>query len=114
MLSSFSTGLNLTGPAAASTDHGENQVTTGTMIYINKQSGANMVAVSDRVRKTLDNLNNQLTNGKLTLRIDNADFIRQVISNLRTSSLYGMGLSVLVPYCVSTFSSVGAIRSLAK
>ncbi len=68
----------------------------GTMIYVNKQSGANMVAVSDSVRKALGDLNDQLTQGQLSIRIDNADFIRQVMSNLRTSSLYGMGLAVLV------------------
>ena len=68
----------------------------GTMIYVNKQSGANMVEVSDRVREALDDLNSQLTQGKLSIRIDNADFIRQVMSNLRISSLYGMGLAVFV------------------
>ncbi|MCA9070217.1 MAG: efflux RND transporter permease subunit, partial [Planctomycetaceae bacterium] len=68
----------------------------GTMIYLNKQSGANMVAVSDRVRERLDHLNQELTKGQLSIRIDNADFIRQVIHNLRTSSLYGMALAVLV------------------
>ncbi len=68
----------------------------GTMIYINKQSGANMVGVSDRVRETIDELNGQLTRGQLSVRIDNADFIRQVMSNLKTSSFYGMGLAVLV------------------
>ena len=68
----------------------------GTMIYLNKQSGANMVDVSDRVREQLDDLNRQLTRGQLAIRIDNADFIRNVISNLKTSSLYGMGLAVLV------------------
>ncbi len=68
----------------------------GTMIYVNKQSGANMVAVSDRVRKTVDELNRRLTHGQLTIRIDNADFIRDVMSNLRTSSLYGMALAIVV------------------
>ncbi len=68
----------------------------GTMIYLNKQSGANMVAVSDSVRETLDDLNGQLTQGQLHVRIDNADFIRQVMDNLKISSFYGMGLAVLV------------------
>jgi HAE1 family hydrophobic/amphiphilic exporter-1 len=66
------------------------------MIYVNKQSGSNMVGVSDRVREALDELNGQLTKGKLGIRIDNADFIRQVISNLRSDTLYGMALAVIV------------------
>lgn len=68
----------------------------GTMIYINKQSGENMVDVSDAVREAVKTLNTQLTDGQLTIRIDNADFIRQVIANLRSDSLYGMALAVLV------------------
>lgn len=68
----------------------------GTIIYLNKQSGANMVAVSDRVRERLESLNQELTKGQLSIRIDNADFIRQVMYNLRVSSLYGMALAVLV------------------
>lgn len=68
----------------------------GVMIYVYKQSGANTVDVSDRVRAAVEELNGQLADASLTVRIDQADFIRQAIANVRDSAWYGMLLAVLV------------------
>jgi len=68
----------------------------GLMLYVYMQAGANSVAVSDRVRTRVEEVNHSLPNAQLGIRIDRSQFIRQSISNVRTSALYGMGLAVVV------------------
>jgi len=68
----------------------------GLLIYIFMQAGANKVEVSDRVRERMAQINRSLKNGELTLRLDKSDYIRQSISNVRRSALYGMGLAIVV------------------
>jgi HAE1 family hydrophobic/amphiphilic exporter-1 len=68
----------------------------GMMVYIFKQSGANTISVSDAVHAAVADLNQQLTDAELTIRIDKSDFIRQAIANVRGSALSGMVLAVLV------------------
>jgi hypothetical protein len=50
--------------------------------------------------------------GAVLITINHGDAI--VRGNVDTTRLLKMGLTVMVPYLVSTFSSVGAIRSLRR
>lgn len=50
--------------------------------------------------------------GALLVAINHGDAI--VTGTVTPDRLLRMGLTVLVPYCVSTFSSVGAMRSAAR
>ncbi|MCA9114140.1 MAG: efflux RND transporter permease subunit [Planctomycetaceae bacterium] len=70
----------------------------GLLIYVNKQagSGANTVAVSNSVRKAVDELNLQLRDAELSVRIDSAEFIRQAVQNIQQAAVLGMGLAVVV------------------
>ncbi|MCO6456341.1 MAG: efflux RND transporter permease subunit [Pirellulaceae bacterium] len=66
----------------------------GMMVYVFKQSGANTIAVSDAVHSAVAELNAQLPEADLTIRIDKSDFIRQAIANVRGSAVLGMVLAV--------------------
>ncbi|MCA8989604.1 MAG: efflux RND transporter permease subunit, partial [Planctomycetaceae bacterium] len=66
------------------------------MIYVFKQAGANTVLVSDQVHQTVEELNQELTDAIVTIRQDNADFIRESISNIQLSAAWGMGLATIV------------------
>lgn len=68
----------------------------GVMIYVFKQAGANTVHVSDRVQAKLAQLNEELLQAQLTLRLDKSRFIRQSISNIQQSAAIGMGLAILI------------------
>ncbi len=68
----------------------------GIMIYVNKRSGANTVAVSDGLLEAAEELNKSLRDATVSIRIDQAEFIRQAIRNVRTAALLGAGLAVLV------------------
>jgi hypothetical protein len=50
--------------------------------------------------------------GTVLITINHGDAI--VRGNVDTTRLLKMGLTVMVPYLVSTFSSVGAIRNLRR
>lgn len=50
--------------------------------------------------------------GTILIAINHGDALLQ--GELTATRSLKMGLTVLVPYCVSTLSSVGAIRSLNK
>ncbi|MEZ6055763.1 MAG: efflux RND transporter permease subunit [Planctomycetaceae bacterium] len=68
----------------------------GLMIYVFQQSGANTIDVSDAVQEAVAKLKDELTEGTLNIRLDKSDFIRQSISNIRESAIYGMGLAMIV------------------
>jgi HAE1 family hydrophobic/amphiphilic exporter-1 len=68
----------------------------GLLIYINKQSGANTVAVSDRVHRRIERINRGLPNAELSVRVDKADFIRQAIDNVKSAVILGMMLACVV------------------
>lgn len=68
----------------------------GILLYVYKQSGANTISVSDKVRKQIDRINQSNADVTLTLRVDKSDFIRQSITNIKEAALYGMGLAILV------------------
>ncbi|HBH52866.1 MAG TPA: phosphoenolpyruvate protein kinase [Planctomycetaceae bacterium] len=50
--------------------------------------------------------------GSLLITINHADALWQ--GDLSTKRLWQIGLTYLVPYCVSTYSSVSALRSLDR
>ena len=66
------------------------------MVYVNKRSGANTVAVSDALHEAIGELNSNLRGARLSVRIDKADFIRQSIDNMTSAALIGAALAVLV------------------
>ncbi len=68
----------------------------GLLIYVHKQSDANTVAVSRRVRAAVKQLNGRLTDLELSIRIDKSDFVVQSIDNIRRTAIYGMGLAAVV------------------
>ncbi len=68
----------------------------GMMLYIYKQSGANTVAVSDRVREAVEQINAMLPEAELRIRVDKADYIRAAVANVRQAAYWGIGLAVLV------------------
>ncbi|MEE3285842.1 MAG: efflux RND transporter permease subunit, partial [Planctomycetota bacterium] len=68
----------------------------GLLIYIHKQSDANTVAVSRRVREAVDRLNARLPDMALSIRIDKSEFVVQSIDNIQRTALYGMGLAAVV------------------
>jgi HAE1 family hydrophobic/amphiphilic exporter-1 len=68
----------------------------GLLIYIHKQSDANTVAVSRRVRAAVVRLNRRLSDLKLTIRIDKSEFVVQSIANIERAAVYGMGLAAVV------------------
>ena len=68
----------------------------GVTVFVFKQSGANVIDVSDRVRAAMDELNSEMTDIQLVIRMDSAEFIRQSIRNIRRSAIEGMILTMLV------------------
>ena len=68
----------------------------GLLIYIHKQSDANTVAVSRRVRAAVVRLNRRLSDMVLTIRIDKSEFVVQSIENIERAAAYGMGLAAVV------------------
>ncbi|MCA9088173.1 MAG: efflux RND transporter permease subunit [Planctomycetaceae bacterium] len=68
----------------------------GIMVYIFQQAGANTIDVSDAVQRELVDLNKELRNAELVIRLDKSIFIRQSIQNIRVSAILGMGLAMLI------------------
>jgi HAE1 family hydrophobic/amphiphilic exporter-1 len=65
---------------------------------IQKQSGANTVAVADAVRAEVARINVERDDLHLTIVSDQSDFIRQSIAAVRNSALWGSLLAVTVLY----------------
>ncbi|MRR08710.1 efflux RND transporter permease subunit, partial [bacterium] len=64
---------------------------------VQKQSGSNTVAVSDRIQRKLAELQREMPSDiKLQVAFDSADFIRGSISSLQREALFGALLSVLI------------------
>lgn len=68
----------------------------GLLIYVNKQSDANTVAVSRSVRRAVEDLNTRLSGLHLKIRVDKSEFVVQSISNIRRSAVFGMSLAAVV------------------
>ena len=65
---------------------------------VQKQSGANTVAVADAVRAEVERINQERDDVELTITADQSEFIRQSIDNVRSSAIWGSVLAVLVLY----------------
>jgi HAE1 family hydrophobic/amphiphilic exporter-1 len=88
----------------ATVEEGVEEVTTitridgepGIRISINKQSGANTVQVADGVKREVERIALDHPEVRISTIIDTSDYIRQSISNVRTSAVLGGLLAVLV------------------
>jgi HAE1 family hydrophobic/amphiphilic exporter-1 len=65
---------------------------------IQKQSGGNTVEVARQVRREVERINEERDDLHLTVVVDQSDFIRQSISNVQSSALWGSLLAILVLY----------------
>ena len=67
-------------------------------VGIQKQSGANTVAVAEAVRREMARINLERDDVHLTVVSDQSEFIRQSIDSVRSSALWGSLLAVAVLY----------------
>jgi len=67
-------------------------------IGIQKQSGANTVAVADAIRREVDRINADRSDVELTVISDQSEFIRQSMSAVQTAALWGGLLAIFVLY----------------
>jgi HAE1 family hydrophobic/amphiphilic exporter-1 len=80
---------------------------------IQKQSGANTVAVVDRIREEVATINDERDDLHLTIDSDQSIFIRQSIDNVRSSALWGGILAIVILYLFLRNGSTTAIIALA-
>jgi HAE1 family hydrophobic/amphiphilic exporter-1 len=80
---------------------------------IQKQSGANTVAVADRIRQEVDAINADRADLRLTVDSDQSTFIRQSIDNVRSSALWGGLLAIVILYLFLRNGSTTAIIAVA-
>ena len=69
---------------------------SGIMIYVFQQSGANTIDVSDAVQAAVADLNSELRDAELVVRVDKSNFVRQSIRNMRQAAGVGMLLAMVV------------------
>lgn len=67
-------------------------------LSIQKQSGANTVTVADAIRHVVDQINAERQDVRLTVISDQSTFIRQSISSVQSSAMWGGLLAILVLY----------------
>jgi len=65
---------------------------------VRKQSGANTVAVAQKAREIMEQINQERDDLELMMVIDQSDFIKSSINNVQKSALWGGLLAVLVLY----------------
>ncbi len=82
-------------------------------MYIRKQSGANTVSVADGVRAEIEQVNRERDDMTLSIDSDQSRFIRQSMSNVQTSALWGGLLAILVLYLFLRNGSSTFIITLA-
>ncbi len=80
---------------------------------IQKQSGANTVAVAEAVRREAERINAERGELQLTVVVDQSDFIRQSIDSVRSSAIWGSLLALLVLYVFLRNRSSTAIIALS-
>jgi hydrophobic/amphiphilic exporter-1 (mainly G- bacteria), HAE1 family len=80
---------------------------------IQKQSGANTVAVADAIRREVERTNAQRDDLHLTIFADQSEFIRQSIASVRNAALWGSFLAILVLYLFLRNRSSTAIIALS-
>ncbi|HXW07740.1 MAG TPA: efflux RND transporter permease subunit [Vicinamibacterales bacterium] len=80
---------------------------------IQKQSGANTVGVAARIREEIEVINRERRDLTLTIDTDQSTFIRQSISNVQTSALWGGLLAIFILYLFLRSGSTTSIIALA-
>ncbi len=80
---------------------------------IQKQSGANTVAVAEAVRREAERINAERGELQLTVDVDQSDFIRPSIDSVRSSAIWGSLLALLVLYVFLRNRSSTAIIALS-
>lgn len=65
---------------------------------VRKQSGANTVAVAQKAREVMDQINDERDDLDLMMVIDQSDFIKSSISNVQKAALWGGLLAVFILY----------------
>jgi hydrophobic/amphiphilic exporter-1 (mainly G- bacteria), HAE1 family len=80
---------------------------------IQKQSGANTVAVADDIRREVERINRERDDLHLTIFADQSDFIRDSIASVRNSAIWGSLLAILVLYLYLRNRSSTMIIALA-
>ncbi|MEM1093538.1 MAG: efflux RND transporter permease subunit [Bacteroidota bacterium] len=82
-------------------------------LSIQKQSGANTVAVADDIQREVDRINAERNDLILRVTSDQSTFIRQSISNVQTSAFWGGLLAIFVLYLFLRNGSSTFIIALA-
>jgi HAE1 family hydrophobic/amphiphilic exporter-1 len=82
-------------------------------VGIQKQSGANTVAVARAVRREMDRINRERDDVHLAVIADQSEFIRQSIDSVRNSALWGALFAVAVLYYFLRNRSSTVIIALA-
>ena len=80
---------------------------------LQKQSGANTVLVSDRIREEVARINQDRSDLQITIDRDQSNFIRQSISNVQSSAMWGGMLALLVLYLFLRNGSTTTIIAVA-
>jgi HAE1 family hydrophobic/amphiphilic exporter-1 len=80
---------------------------------IQKQSGANTVAVAARIRQEVDAINADRDDVALRIESDQSVFIRESIDNVRRSAIWGGLLAILVLYLFLRNGSTTAVIALS-
>lgn len=81
--------------------------------FVQKQSGANTVAVAEEVRKEVERINAERADLNLTVVSDQSNFIQQSIDNVQSSALWGSLLALLILYLFLRNGSTTFIISLS-
>jgi HAE1 family hydrophobic/amphiphilic exporter-1 len=82
-------------------------------VSIQKQSGANTVAVADAILAEVRRINDERDDLHFAVISDQSEFIRQSMSNVRSSALWGSLLAIAVLYAFLRRRSSTAIVALA-
>jgi HAE1 family hydrophobic/amphiphilic exporter-1 len=80
---------------------------------IQKQSGANTVAVAEAVRREVERINDERDDLQLTVVVDQSEFIRRSIDSVRSSAIWGSLLALTVLYAFLRNGSSTAIIALS-
>jgi HAE1 family hydrophobic/amphiphilic exporter-1 len=82
-------------------------------LRIQKQSGANTVAVANEIRAEVERVNAERDDIYLTVVSDQSEFIRQSIDNVRSSAMWGSLLAITVLYLFLRSGSSTAIIAIS-
>ncbi|QXD14675.1 efflux RND transporter permease subunit [Rhodocaloribacter litoris] len=83
------------------------------LLNIQKQSGANTVTVAEAIQREVDRINAERNDLRIHVISDQSTFIRQSISNVQSSAIWGGLLAILVLYLFLRNGSSTFIIALA-